>query len=165
MTTMAYLQQYIDQLNNITGDLEITENIIQSCNEYTRLKMIEYELEDDEDNEQSIMIDKLEDLIRNMNSDILGNQHFLNKILSHEIPSNMVAFMKPEEIYPENWDTFLKQQKLRKSLAEDVIVSSSHWCKRCKGNKCTVYQMQTRSADEPMTNFVTCLDCGHEYKY
>lgn len=162
---MEYLQTYRDQIIELTDNSDISEEIIQSCNEYTRLKMIEYELEYNEDNFRSIMIDKLEDLIRNMNSEILGNQHFLNKILNNEININQIAFMKPEEMYPENWDLFLKHQQLRKSIAEDVIVSNSHWCKRCKGRRCTVYQMQTRSADEPMTNFVTCLDCGHEYKY
>jgi transcription elongation factor S-II len=34
-------------------------------------------------------------------------------------------------------------------------------CGKCKKNKCAVFQMQTRGADEPMTNFVTCLSCGH----
>lgn len=29
-------------------------------------------------------------------------------------------------------------------------------CGKCKQNKTTYYQMQTRSADEPMTTFVTC---------
>lgn len=37
-------------------------------------------------------------------------------------------------------------------------------CKKCKSKKTTFYQQQTRGADEPMTNFVTCLDCGHQMK-
>ena len=34
----------------------------------------------------------------------------------------------------------------------------------CKSKKCTYYELQTRSADEPMTIFVTCLDCGKNFK-
>ncbi|KAL1921820.1 uncharacterized protein VTP21DRAFT_10462 [Calcarisporiella thermophila] len=38
-------------------------------------------------------------------------------------------------------------------------------CGRCKQRKCTYYQMQTRSADEPMTTFVTCVNCGNRWKF
>ncbi|KAJ2015627.1 AAA+-type ATPase [Coemansia sp. S680] len=38
-------------------------------------------------------------------------------------------------------------------------------CGRCKGRKCTYYQMQTRSADEPMTTFVTCTVCNNRWKF
>ena len=37
-------------------------------------------------------------------------------------------------------------------------------CWKCKGKKCRYYQMQTRSADEPMTTFVTCLSCANRWK-
>ncbi|KAJ2613649.1 transcription elongation factor TFIIS [Coemansia sp. RSA 1365] len=38
-------------------------------------------------------------------------------------------------------------------------------CGRCKQRKCTYYQMQTRSADEPMTTFVTCTVCDNRWKF
>jgi len=37
-------------------------------------------------------------------------------------------------------------------------------CGKCKSLKTTYYQMQTRSADEPMTTYVTCLSCGNKWK-
>ena len=37
-------------------------------------------------------------------------------------------------------------------------------CRKCHSKKCTYYQLQTRSADEPMTTFVSCLDCGKRWK-
>lgn len=37
-------------------------------------------------------------------------------------------------------------------------------CSRCKASKTTFYQMQTRSADEPMTVFITCVECGHKWR-
>jgi len=33
-------------------------------------------------------------------------------------------------------------------------------CRNCKGTKVDVDQMQTRSADEPMTLFAICTECG-----
>ena len=32
-------------------------------------------------------------------------------------------------------------------------------------NNCSHYQLQTRSADEPMTTFVSCQECGHRWKF
>lgn len=38
-------------------------------------------------------------------------------------------------------------------------------CGRCGQRKCTYYQMQTRSADEPMTTYVTCVSCNNRWKF
>jgi len=38
-------------------------------------------------------------------------------------------------------------------------------CNKCNQNKTTYFQLQTRSADEPMTTFVTCCNCGHHWKF
>ena len=38
-------------------------------------------------------------------------------------------------------------------------------CGRCGQRKTTYYQMQTRSADEPMTTYVTCVNCNNRWKF
>lgn len=38
-------------------------------------------------------------------------------------------------------------------------------CGKCKKRNCTYNQIQTRSADEPMTTFVLCNACGHRWKF
>ncbi|KAI8851458.1 transcription factor S-II, central domain-containing protein [Chytridium lagenaria] len=38
-------------------------------------------------------------------------------------------------------------------------------CGKCHQRKCTYYQKQTRSADEPMTTFVRCTNCGNKWKF
>ncbi|XP_038884917.1 transcription elongation factor TFIIS [Benincasa hispida] len=38
-------------------------------------------------------------------------------------------------------------------------------CGRCGQRKTTYYQLQTRSADEPMTTFVTCVNCNNHWKF
>jgi len=61
----------------------------------------------------------------------------------------------------------------RKKIVDDATqaaqgvkpsVSSLFTCGRCKKNETSYYQMQTRSADEPMTTFITCVNCGHHWK-
>lgn len=38
-------------------------------------------------------------------------------------------------------------------------------CRRCKKNNIVYSEMQTRSADEPMTVFAFCQECGHRWKF
>ncbi|KDP21634.1 hypothetical protein JCGZ_03305 [Jatropha curcas] len=38
-------------------------------------------------------------------------------------------------------------------------------CGRCGQRKTTYHQMQTRSADEPMTTYVTCVNCNNHWKF
>ncbi|CAN7941797.1 unnamed protein product, partial [Ixodes pacificus] len=37
-------------------------------------------------------------------------------------------------------------------------------CGKCRKSNCTYNQVQTRSADEPMTTFCYCNECGHRWK-
>ena len=46
----------------------------------------------------------------------------------------------------------------------EMLKASLFTCGRCKSIKTTSTQKQTRSADEPMTVFVLCLNCGNRWK-
>ncbi|BFZ55910.1 transcription elongation factor TFIIS [Savitreella phatthalungensis] len=64
-------------------------------------------------------------------------------------------------------DEQLQQMNIFNSLAATAATASTDMfqCGKCKKRKCTYYQMQTRSADEPMTTFVTCVECGNKWKF
>ena len=47
---------------------------------------------------------------------------------------------------------------------EEVMDSPMHQCAKCKSRKVTYYSLQTRSADEPMTQFFTCHGCKRVWK-
>jgi len=51
------------------------------------------------------------------------------------------------EVYPTYEDT--------KEITESILI-----CGKCKQRKVDYYQKQTRGADEPMTCFCHCLNCG-----
>jgi len=48
--------------------------------------------------------------------------------------------------------------------AEDPNYVGLFKCGKCRSHKTTYYQMQTRSADEPMTTFITCMNCENRWK-
>ena len=88
---------------------------------------------------------------------------------------HLAATMTPKEFAettevdqnPERWraiieKTIEKDRALRKSTAASMYMHCSS-CKR--QTKCDYYQLQTRSADEPMTTFVTCLECDKRWKF
>ena len=88
-------------------------------------------------------------------------------VMSANIKSQEIAFMTHQDICPEKWKKLIEDKKIRdKQKYEPNIEASTDnfTCNKCKSKKCTYYQLQTRSADEPMTTFVTCLECGKRWK-
>jgi len=94
----------------------------------------------------------------------------------------MVGFYKPSEIPKLGAEDMASDEKnaerakQRKYAMEEI---QSDWalkngqirltgmftCGKCKGVKTTYFQMQTRSSDEPMTTFVSCLTCNNRWKF
>lgn len=88
-------------------------------------------------------------------------------VITDQIKSQDFAFMTHQELCPEKWKKLIDDKKIRdKQKYEPNIEASTDnfTCNKCKSKKCTYYQLQTRSADEPMTTFVTCLECGKRWK-
>jgi transcription elongation factor S-II len=97
----------------------------------------------------------------------LQNSELVQQILTGETLPQTVAFMTHQEFNPVRWrDLIEKKRKRDLSKCTNTIEASTDMftCKKCKSKKCTYYEMQTRSADEPATVFVTCLDCGKNWK-
>ena len=68
---------------------------------------------------------------------------------------------------PVKWDPLIQAKIKRDKYKFETNIEAAtdtFKCRKCQSNKCTYYQMQTRSADEPMTTFVTCIDCGNRWK-
>jgi DNA-directed RNA polymerase subunit M/transcription elongation factor TFIIS len=97
----------------------------------------------------------------------LKNPTFQNMILTEDIEPHTIAFMTHHEMNPERWETLIQQKILRdkSKLTTNIEASTDMYkCKKCKSKRCTYYELQIRSADEPATIFVTCLDCGKHWK-
>lgn len=97
----------------------------------------------------------------------LKNPDLLQQIKTHEITPQTLAFMTHQEMCPERWRDLIELKIKRDASKYTTNIQAStdmFTCKKCKSKKCTYYELQTRSADEPATIFVTCLDCGKHWK-
>lgn len=97
----------------------------------------------------------------------LKNTRIMNKLKNKEIKAHELAFMTHQDMSPEKWEKLIEDKKIRDQNKYEPKLEAStdnFQCRKCKSKKCTYYQLQTRSADEPMTTFVTCLDCGTRWK-
>lgn len=94
----------------------------------------------------------------------------------------MVGFFQPHQLPTLTAEDMASEQKndeRRKQRKYAMEALDQNWalkngqqpttgmftCGKCKGNKTTYFQMQTRSSDEPMTTFVTCLTCSNRWKF
>lgn len=78
-----------------------------------------------------------------------------------------LAAMNTYEMFPSRWrDQFEKQQIREKKQLEGNrdMATDQFLCTRCHKRQCTYYELQTRSADEPMTIFITCVNCGKKWR-
>ncbi|CCL98876.1 uncharacterized protein FIBRA_00883 [Fibroporia radiculosa] len=89
-----------------------------------------------------------------------NNPGLRESVISGELPVQKFCRMSSQEMASEERkaaDNRIIQENLFKALgAEEVQAETDAFqCGRCKQRKCRYRQAQTRSADEPMTTFVT----------
>jgi transcription elongation factor S-II len=109
-----------------------------------------------------LYLDRLRSLYLN-----LKNDELLSQLKNKEITPQTFAFMTHQEMNPEHWRVLIDNKIKRDANKYTTNIKAStdmFTCKKCKSKRCTYYELQTRSADEPATIFVTCLDCGKNWK-
>lgn len=99
-----------------------------------------------------------------------NNPELRNKINNGDLLPKDFINMSPKEMAPESLKKELEEIK-RKNLfnaqgaTQERAVTDRFTCGKCKEKKVSYYQLQTRSADEPLTTFCTCENCGNRWKF
>jgi DNA-directed RNA polymerase subunit M/transcription elongation factor TFIIS len=97
----------------------------------------------------------------------VGNPRLLKRIIDGELTMSDLAHLNDMELYPENWKKLQDIQLVREQRwleGNKSIATNQFKCNRCHKSECTYYEMQIRSADEPMTKFINCLNCGKRWR-
>lgn len=98
------------------------------------------------------------------------NPGLRRNVLSGAISAGLIAKMTAEEMASD------ELRELRNAMTQEAIrehqmaktggtTTDLFQCSKCKKKNCTYNQVQTRSADEPMTTFVLCNECGNRWKF
>jgi len=84
------------------------------------------------------------------NGDDSRNNEYLNR-----------PYFQKEDAFYEIYSEWVRRNEQTVNVEQKA--STQYTCPKCKKNKTTFYQQQNRSSDEPMTAFISCLNCPHKW--
>lgn len=120
---------------------------------------------------RQLYLSKSRSLLLNLdNSSYLKNEsgkNFLEDYLNDKIAATELIYKTPQELSPNRWKKHDEQKEHdAKIYSKNSLFGTTDLfkCGKCKERKCTYYEMQTRSQDEPMTTFITCMNCGNKWR-
>lgn len=99
-----------------------------------------------------------------------NNPALRENVLTGVVTAERFATMTSEEMASDEMrrqrESFTKQAiKDHQMSVQEGTPSDMFKCGKCGKKNCTYTQVQTRSADEPMTTFVFCRECGNRWKF
>lgn len=98
------------------------------------------------------------------------NPELRENVLLGQIAASKLAVMNADEM-ASNAMKDLRAKYTKQSIDDHQMAVTAGTktdllkCGKCLKSNCTYNQVQTRSADEPMTTFVFCNECGNRWKF
>jgi len=161
-----FRQNIRGKLTDLIGDNFIASNIEIGVFNYTLEKADEKKIIKTWNNDvfQQLYIDRLRTIYINLES----NAELLEKIKKEEITAKEFVYMTHQEMNPERWRELIERKNILDANKNNTNLLEANTdmftCPKCKSKRCNFYTLQTRSADEPETIFISCLDCGKKFR-
>jgi transcription elongation factor S-II len=150
----------LDEINDIINEKNKSKQIEDSIYNFS-VYYAESNNFFDNDSLTEIYEHKLDDIIFNLNDK--NNNYFKSGIMDNSIDN--VGYLCPHKLNPNLWKAIIDKREWIEYKKKNMATTDIYLCKKCNKRKCTFYQLQTRSADEPMTTFVDCQVCGNSWKF
>jgi transcription elongation factor S-II len=111
---------------------------------------------------------KMRSLFQNLKNK--SNPQLRERVLKGEVSASKFVVMTHDEMKSDARraeDEKLEQENMNQAMVAQVekAISKEFQCGKCKQKMVSYSQAQTRSADEPMTTFCECMNCGHRWKF
>jgi transcription elongation factor S-II len=121
---------------------------------------------------QPLFVEIYTSLARSVVGNLNPNSYIKNNELSKRFKDGKINLEEItsftfSDLYPEIWkELSIRQFEREKRQLEGnkSMATDQFECKRCHKRECTYYELQTRSADEPMTIFIQCVNCGKHWR-
>nr|WBF70706.1 transcription factor S-II-related protein [Megavirus caiporensis] len=113
---------------------------------------------------QSIYNDCSRNILYNLKEDCDTIKQIKQQISKGEYNAYNLAFLKPDELNKDNWIKIIMRKKTTEEKLNDLPAIEWKACRACKNTEYFYRQLQTRSADEPITTFYICKKCSKTYK-
>lgn len=163
-------QGCIDKLNSIVDDISLSKDIEEGIYDYTKKRTsLHREVTWDNRLFRREYLNKCISIYTNLNKkSYVGNKNLIDRLKSGDINPKYLAFKSPQEIFPEHW-----KKLMDKKIATDNylymkthgVITDQYTCHKCKGNKCSYYEINSRSLDEPAVSHVECQNCGNKWRF
>lgn len=108
-----------------------------------------------------------EDRLRSIYRNLKNAPSFVSRILDGEITADQLSKITHIEMASEQWKELIDlkiKKDMNKFNSNEQSSTDMFQCRKCKSRKCQYYELQTRSSDEPMTIFISCLSCGKHWR-
>jgi transcription elongation factor S-II len=108
----------------------------------------------------TLYLNRLKSIIANL------SPYIMELIETHTITTRQLGGMDFYNLNPLKWVALIeiKKQRDKNKYENTQKVTSQFICRKCKSRNCVWTCQQIRSADEPMTTFISCNDCGNNWK-
>ncbi|KAK3187617.1 transcription elongation factor TFIIS [Lecanicillium sp. MT-2017a] len=99
-----------------------------------------------------------------------SNKELGRRVMSGDIAADKFVSMSDDDLKSDDQrrkEIELEKENMKKAQVpmEEKSISDSLECGKCKKKRVSYTQAQTRSADEPMTTFCECMNCGNRWKF
>ena len=158
------------KLDEIVDDINLSRTIEKGIYNYIIKLSYEKNIVRKWDNPifKNLYISRILCIYTNINKEsYINNTTFIDKIKNSKINPEDVGKLSIYDIFPDNWKQLFNEKAKRDKIKYELkpeAMTNLYKCKKCGSRETSYYEVQTRSADEPMTQFITCIHCNNRWR-